>query len=107
VIASFLDGGGMLIGSLLALATAAGIAARCLLSPTARLRRAQRRLHDKLALANGLAAAEADALWRLARAAKLAEPAVAFVRPSLLDSGGLEGIGGDVLAALRSKLFGR
>lgn len=88
------------------LLVAAAVAARHLLSPAARLRREQLRLHGKLAAANGLSEDEAAALWRLASAAKLSEPAVAFVRPSLLDSGGLQGVGGDVVAALRAKLFG-
>lgn len=89
------------------LLAAAAVGAHLLLSPGARLRREQLRLHGKLAAANGLSDDEAAALWHLARAAKLAEPAVAFVRPSLLDSGGLQGLRSEVLASLRAKLFSR
>ena len=107
MIASALDGSLALLWLSLALLVAGGGAAWCLLSPAAQRLRQQRRWHDQLATANGLGGEETDALWRLARVAKLAEPTVAFVRPSLLDSGGMLGIGSDVLAALRSKLFGR
>lgn len=105
MIAMLLDATSIAIGTAALLLVAGGIAAQRLLSPEARQLREQRRLHDQLATANRLSAAESDALWRLARAAKLAEPAVAFVRPSLLTSGGGEGVGSEVLAGLRTKLF--
>lgn len=90
---------------LLAALALAAIAVREFASPAARQRRARWRRHRMLAAANGLTDDETRALWRLARTARLAEPAVAFVRPSLLDSGHAE-LDGDTLAALRRKLFG-
>lgn len=95
---------GWLLGAVL---LGAAIAAQRWLAPSARSLRTQRRLHGQLATATGLDDEEAEALWRLARAAKLAEPAVAFVRPSLLEAGGLPGLRGEVLASLRQKLFAR
>lgn len=100
---AFVDGGAWL--AVLALLGAVVLAVR-LASPRARTQREQRRRHQELASANGLDDAESALLWRIANAARLAEPAAVFVRPSLLDATSA-GLDPATAARLRQKLFAR
>ncbi|MCR9246409.1 MAG: hypothetical protein NXI31_15355 [bacterium] len=58
-----------------------------LLWPRISERRRARRLHDRLAAANGLQVDESEWLWQLAQRATADRPASVFVRPSLLETG--------------------
>ena len=60
-----------------------------------------RRLHDRLAAANGLDDAESRWLWQLAGREVPGRRAAVFVRPSLLPADG-----GERARTIRRKLFG-
>ncbi|MEZ5965840.1 MAG: hypothetical protein R3F56_18535 [Planctomycetota bacterium] len=97
----------VLLALLAVLGLVGGLAYGRNLLPAERTRRAQRRLHDGLAAANGLSTSESSWLWELASAARLDHPAHLFVRPSVYDaqvtSRGAEPA---LAAAVRRKLFG-
>lgn len=71
----------------LILVLVAALAVGCSLWPRFRVHVAERRLHHRLAVANGLSEREARFLWRVARLTCPERPAMVFVRPSLLDAG--------------------
>lgn len=84
----------------------AGALLYVLFSPGARTVRQQRRLHRDLAAANGLTAAQARLLWRLAVQAGQENPALVFVCPSQFDAGSaVARADAGLVRELRDKLF--
>ncbi len=102
-------GGGASGGPWIVLAVGAAVAA---LLPKLRSKRAQvqrqwQRVHDDLAAANGLTAAESSLLWRLGVSAGLENPALLFVRASLFESRAqMAQVDAAIVRSIRDKLYG-
>jgi hypothetical protein len=89
----------------LALVAVIAVAVPLLLSKSAVAQRGAWREFRRLAAANQLTRAEARLLWRFGCAADPAQPQLAFVRPTLLDSPD-RGASPELVQSIREKLFG-
>lgn len=89
---------------ILILVLVAAIGGFCAVWPRIRVRLAERRLHLRLAAANGLSERETRFLWQIARVTCPERPAMVFVRPSLLDAGPAA-TSPDLARAVHDKLF--
>lgn len=93
----------LLVAILVAASAAVGLlAARAW--PRYRQRRDALRLHRRLCDASSLTEAESALLWELANESGMADPALVFVRPSLLDQTTAENR--ELAESARQKLFG-